>query len=119
MTYTELDVWLESRKLVSRVYELTKGFPKEEVFGLTSQVRRSVVSIPSNITEGCGRSSSRDTVHFLVIARGSMYELETQLFLSSDLNYITQKDLSEALQHLSVCRKLLSGFINYYKGVVR
>ena len=78
-SYTELSVWLHSRKLTKRVYELTRQFPKDELFGLTNQLRRAAVSIPSNIAEGCGRQHTRDTLQFLFIARGSLFEVETQL----------------------------------------
>lgn len=115
MKYTDLDVWKESRKLVSQVYLLSKNFPKEELYGLTNQLRRSVVSVPSNIAEGCGRQSSKETIHFLFIARGSLYEVETQLFLSKDLEYIDKKQLKNVLEQVNSCMKLLNGFINYYK----
>lgn len=75
MEYISLDVWKEARKLTNLVYELTKSYPNEEIFGLTSQMRRSAVSVPSNIAEGCGRDTSKETVHFVFIARGSLYEL--------------------------------------------
>ncbi|WP_228027929.1 four helix bundle protein [Costertonia aggregata] len=75
MDYTELEVWKESRKLVSSLYSVTKSFPKEESYGLTSQMRRCAVSVPSNIAEGCGRRTSADTIQFLHVARGSLYEL--------------------------------------------
>jgi four helix bundle protein len=71
MNYIELDVWKYSRELVKLVYMLTKSFPKEEVYGLTNQIRRSVVSVPSNIAEGIGRQSNKETIHFLYIAKGS------------------------------------------------
>jgi four helix bundle protein len=83
-TYIELQVWIEARKLVNEVYLLTKNFPKEEIYGIISQIRRCAVSIPSNIAEGCGRRTSKETIQFLYISRGSLFELETQLFLSSD-----------------------------------
>lgn len=113
--YTDLEVWIEARKLVKKVYKLTENYPKEEVYGLTNQIRRSAVSIPSNIAEGCGRQSSKETIHFLYIARGSLYELETQLFLSKDLIYITEEQLKSILSQVETCVKLLNGFINYYK----
>jgi four helix bundle protein len=115
MEYRDLDVWRFSRKLVNSVYELTKGFPKEELYGLTNQIRRCAVSIPSNIAEGCGRRTSKDTIQFLYISRGSLYELETQLFLALDQNFINEEQLNEIVSQIESCKKLLNGFINYYK----
>lgn len=115
MEYKELDVRKFSRKLVNSVYELTKSFPKEELYGLTNQIRRCAISIPSNIAEGCGRRTSKDTIQFLYISRGSLYELETQLFLAFDQNFINENHLNEIIAHLESCKKLLNGFINYYK----
>lgn len=113
--YTDLDVWIKARELASLCYDLTKSFPKEELFGLTSQMRRSAVSIPSNIAEGCGRSTSKDTIQFLFIARGSAYELETQFYVSFDLRYISDDQLKLVLEKITECKKLLNGFINYYQ----
>ncbi|CAM3280591.1 four helix bundle protein [Aequorivita lipolytica] len=115
MEYRDLDVWRFSRKLVNSVYELTKGFPKEELYGFTNQIRRCAVSIPSNIAEGCGRRTSKDTIQFLYISRGSLYELETQLFLALDQNFISEEQLNEIVSQIESCKKLLNGFINYYK----
>ena len=115
MNYTELDVWKNARKLVTNVYQLTKSFPKEELYGLTNQIRRCAVSVPSNIAEGCGRQTTKDTVHFLYISRGSLYELETQLLVASDLEYISKEDLEIVLEKITSSKKLLNGFINYYK----
>jgi four helix bundle protein len=70
MEYTQLEVWIEARKMTHLVYEITKGFPKEELYALTNQIRRCAVSIPSNIAEGCGRQSSKDTINFSHISRG-------------------------------------------------
>ncbi|MGH6689730.1 MAG: four helix bundle protein [Gammaproteobacteria bacterium] len=84
----ELDAWKVSRKLVSAIYRLTQTFPREEQFGLAAQMRRASVSIPSNIAEGAARTGSREYAHFLNVARGSASELETQLFIASDLGYI-------------------------------
>jgi four helix bundle protein len=114
-SYTELDVWMKSRDLVKDIYQITKEFPKEELFGLTSQMRRSAISIPSNIAEGIGRNTSKDTIRFLFIAKGSLYELETQLYLSFDLNFISEKQLSDQLVVVDHCKKLLYGFIVYYQ----
>lgn len=104
MEYTDLDVWKESRKLVKMVYDVTKAFPKEEIYGLTNQLRRSSCSIPSNIAEGCGRRTPNDTMRFLHIARGSLYELETQLYLSLDQEYLTEKELDPIREHLILCK---------------
>jgi four helix bundle protein len=112
--YIELNVWIEARKLVSSVYSATRSFPKEEQFGLSNQMRRCGVSIPSNIAEGCGRNHKKDSLQFFFIARGSLYELETQLYLSSDLDFINSSDLDNLLIQLETVRKLLNGFIRYY-----
>ncbi|TLP78822.1 four helix bundle protein [Maribacter sp. ACAM166] len=114
--YTELDVWKESRILVGSVYKLTRSFPKEELYGLTNQLRRCAVSIPSNIAEGCGRRTAADTIQFLHISRGSLYELETQLFIALDLNYISQEDFNNLNNRVISCKKLINGFINYFKS---
>lgn len=115
MEYTSLEVWIESRKLTNLIYEKTKKFPKEELFGLTNQIRRFSVSIPSNIAEGCGRRTSNDTIQFLHIAKGSLFELETQIYLSLDQNYISELEFNEISNQVLVCKKLINGFINYYK----
>lgn len=116
-SYTELNVWLQSRHLTKQVYELTKRFPKEEFFGLTNQLRRAAVSVPSNIAEGCGRQHTKDTLQFLFIARGSLYEVETQLYLANDLSYLTDSELLDALTAVTNCKKLLQGFIRYYRSL--
>jgi four helix bundle protein len=103
--YIELNVWIEARKLVSEVYSATRSFPKEEQFGLSNQMRRCSVSIPSNIAEGCGRNHKKDSLRFFYIARGSLYELETQLFLSSDLNFIEKPQLDKYLSQLEIRKK--------------
>ncbi len=85
MDYKELDVWKESKELVKLIYSLTNRLPSSEQFGLIPQIRRSAISVPSNIAEGVGRNHSKDTIQFLYIARGSLYELETQLVISKEL----------------------------------
>ena len=89
--YQYLAAWQEARSLVREIYVLTKSFPSDERFGLTSQIRRSAVSVPSNIAEGYGRGSKNDYSRFLRIARGSLFEIETQLVLAHDLGYITDE----------------------------
>ena len=112
MDYKELDVWLQARELVKSVYELSATFPKEEQFSLTSQLRRCIVS--SNIAEGCGRQTAKETIHFLHIARGSLFEAETQIILAKDLNIATT-NVDEILIEVERVKKLLNGFINYHK----
>ena len=112
--YTELNVWIEARKLTNCIYNITKLYPKEEQFGLTNQMRRCSVSIPSNIAEGCGRNHKKDSLQFFYISRGSLYELETQLYLSFDLGLIDITQLNNILEQLETVRKLLKGFIRYY-----
>jgi four helix bundle protein len=88
----KLDAWKISRQLVASVYRLTKLFPKEELFGLTNQMRRAAVSIPANIAEGAARTGTREFVQFLNIARGSLSELETHLLIAVDLDYMRGQD---------------------------
>lgn len=114
-TYKDLNVWQEARKLSKDIYSLTSEFPKEEQFGLINQMRRCAISVPSNIAEGCGRNYPKDSIQFFHISRGSLYELETQLYLCFDLNYIDQTKLNEVLLSTETTRKLLSGFIRYYQ----
>ena len=116
MEYTELEVWKEARVLVSSIYQVSKAFPKDEMYGLTSQIRRCAVSVPSKIAEGCGRRTSADTIQFLHIARGSLYELETQLYLAMDQNYLSKEEFSPLSKQILKCKKLINGFIKYYKN---
>ena len=116
--YKELDVWMMSRKLVSQIYLASQNFPKEEMFGLKSQIRRAAVSIPSNIAEGCGRNHKRDAIQFFFIARGSLYEVETQTYLANDLGYFDSSNTQELLQNTEQCRMILNGFIRYYESQI-
>lgn len=113
--YTDLDVWKEARVLANEIYNATKLFPKDEMFGLISQMRRCAVSIASNIAEGCGRNHSKDSIQFFFISRGSLYELETQVYIASDQSYINEALLRTLLTKIEITRKLLSGFIKYYQ----
>ena len=114
--YTDLDVWKEARQLVTAIYSISTTFPKEELFGLTNQLRRCAISIPSNIAEGCGRNHKKDSIQFFYISRGSLYEAETQLYVSFDLKYLLESDLNTTLTKLETVRKLLNGLIRYYSS---
>lgn len=116
MEFVELEVWKEARVLVNWVYRISKDFPKNEVYGLTLQIRRCAISVPSNIAEGCGRRTSANTIQFLHIARGSLYELETQLYIALDQEYLKEKDFEAFLKQILKCKKLINGFIKYYKN---
>lgn len=114
----DLEVWKKTCDLAKEIYLITKFFEKEEQFGLVSQLRRAAVSVPSNIAEGCGRNSSKDTARFLFIARGGLYEIETQIVLAYELGNITSKEKKdEILTQITTCKKLLNGFINYYQSL--
>ena len=94
MDIENLQIWKLGVKLAKDVYLLTERFPKREIYGLTDQIRRAAVSIPSNIAEGKGRSTAKDFVHFLNTARGSLYELKTQLYIAREIEYLTEEDFS-------------------------
>ncbi|WP_238253419.1 four helix bundle protein [Capnocytophaga cynodegmi] len=112
-SYKELVVWKKSIVLVKKVYTLLRSFPEEEKFGLTSQIRRSAISIPSNIAEGFGRGSSKSFLQFLYVSRGSLYELETQLYIAKDLNFISDNQEIENL--ISEIGKMLNSMIQKLK----
>jgi len=115
-SYVDLEVWRKTKDLAREIYLLTNSFPTQEQFGLVSQLRRASISVPSNIAEGCGRDSSKDTVRFLFIARGGLYEIETQIILAHELGFIKQEDTKEKiLELINTSKKLLNGFIKYYR----
>ncbi|MFD0862774.1 four helix bundle protein [Sungkyunkwania multivorans] len=117
MEYKDLDVWKNARILVKEIYGLTRQFPRDELYGLVAQMRRSFISIPSNIAEGCGRRTAADTTQYLHVARGSLYELETQLYLAMDLGFAGEDQTKRISEQIIACKKLLNGFINYYKAL--
>lgn len=109
--FQDLVVWQKSHQLTINIYAVTKTFPKEELYGLVSQIRRSSVSIPSNISEGCGRHSDNELARFMVIASGSASELEYQLLLCKDLNIIPPSIYECLLKDLTEIHKMLNAFI--------
>ena len=101
--FKELKVWQKAIDLVTETYLITKKFPKDEVFGLVSQMRRCIVSVPSNIAEGCGRKSNKEFVNFLGIALGSSFEFETQIIISKNIGYLNDEQFSlleSEIQHI-------------------
>jgi four helix bundle protein len=108
---SKLIVWQKSHELVLKIYGTTKGFPKDEQFGLISQLRRAAVSIPSNIVEGKARGSNKEYKRFLLMARGSLEEVKYQLLLSRDLGYIDEKTYDEFVKMTDAIGKMLNGLI--------
>jgi len=108
---SRLMVWQRAHELVLKIYEITKGFPRDELFGLTSQIRRAAVSVPSNIVEGKARGSNKEYKRFLLIARGSLEEVKYQLLLSKDLKYIDENKYKEMLSLAKDVGRLLNGLI--------
>ena len=98
-------------QLVKLVYALTKTLPHEELYGLSGQMRRAAISIPSNIAEGFGRYNTKDYVHFLRIARGSNYEVETQLHICMQVNYLTEEEATMALQLCDEINRMLNAML--------
>jgi four helix bundle protein len=113
LSYKKLDVWIISMEMVKEIYQLTKSYPRDEMFGLTSQTKRAAVSIPSNIAEGLGRNHRRDSIQFLHISRGSAYEVETLLSIAFMTNIINQESYSHLNEILERIIRLLNGFIHY------
>ena len=109
-THRDLDVWKKSIDLVTLIYKHTADNPKEEMYGLTSQIRRCAVSIPSNIAEGSARTTKKDFSHFLAIALGSAAELETQLIISRNLGFLQDAVLDDLVLELTSIRRMTLGF---------
>lgn len=110
--YKELLVWKKSRLLVADIYDISKSFPKEELFCLTQQMRRAAISIPSNIAEGFGRGTNPQITNFLDIAQGSAFELETQIYLGYDLKYFDESRCKELLEKIDEIKKMIEGLQN-------
>lgn len=108
--YKDLKIWQKGREIVKDVYSLTSKLPAKEQFGLTSQLCRAAISIPSNIAEGAGRESEKEFAHFLAIANGSAFEVETQLYLCFDLHYISEVELNESLIKIQEIQRMIYRF---------
>jgi four helix bundle protein len=116
LNFKKLEVWRKAMELVKEVYVLTKHYPKEELYGLTGQTRRSAVSVPSNIAEGVGRKSKNDTARFLYISRGSAYELATLFEIAAMCDFIEPGESKRLTEQLEECVRLLNGLINYFEN---
>ena len=113
--FRNLQVWEKAHAFVLDLYAATQSFPAQESYGVTSQIRRAAVSIPSNIAEGCGRDGDPELRRFLIIAMGSASETEYQLLLSKDLNFISEKDYHPLNNQLIELKKMLNSFIQKLK----
>jgi len=111
-THKDLDIWVRGISLVEKIYKATKKLPKEEIYGLTSQIRRAAVSYPSNIAEGAARSSTKEFIQFLYIALGSLSEIETQIIIAAKLGYLSDVRLLEEVESL---RRMTLNLIKYLK----
>ena len=111
-TFRDLIVWQKSKVLVKKIYDITAGFPKEEIYGLTNQMRRCAVSVPSNIAEGFGRGSRQDYARFLKVASGSLYELETQVEISYDLGYNDNQLSLNVISDINEIERMMCSLIN-------
>lgn len=109
--FRKLLVWQKAHELSLEIYKATKGFPADERFGLTAQLRRAVTSVASNIAEGCGRGSDKDFARFLSIAAGSASEVEYQTLLARDLGYLSEDDYGRLNAHVNEVKRILNSFI--------
>jgi len=115
--FRDLDVWKKAFELAKEIQSVTVGFPKEEMYGLTSQLRRAAVSIFSNIAEGCGKRTSRDFVSFLYNAMGSVREAETQILFAGEIGYLEKVKVDELMKELNNLGRMLNRFIGYVSGL--
>jgi|SRR5580693_7774597 four helix bundle protein len=114
-TYTDLQVWQAAMDLAEDVYRITKNFPKEETYGLTIQLRRAAVSVPSNNAEGKGRSSDKELAQFLCHSRGSLFEIETQINLTRRLGYLDTQEAEAVLRNTARVGQLLNGLLRAFR----
>ncbi len=115
-SFTDLNAWKEAHKLVVMIYKITKSFPKEETYSLIDQMKRCSVSITSNIAEGFSRQSKKEKIQFYFISKGSLTELQNQLLVARDVNYLKQNDFSLVAEQTVVVHKLINGLIRSAKA---
>ena len=118
-SYRDLIAWQKAMHLVREIYDATRLFPRDELYGLTSQLRRAAVSVPSNIAEGQARFSSKELAHFLSQARGSLVEIETQILIAQDLGYLSATKTRLLLQQAAELGRVRNGLIASVRGVVQ
>ncbi len=118
-SFEELTIWQEARELTNKIYILSKRFPKEELYGLTSQIRRASVSIMSNIAEGFNRRSTKEFINFLIISRASISEVQNDLYISLDLNYINKEDFETIYNHAQKISMSINKLITYLRSQVK
>lgn len=114
--FRNLLIWQKSMVLVTKIYTVTNNFPKEEVFGLTSQIKRSAISIPSNIAEGLGRESNKEFLRFLNISIGSLFELQTQLEIAKNIIYLDEETFNNLYENTRELERMIVSFTNKIKN---
>lgn len=115
-SFTDIRAWKLSKDLAVETYKVTESFPKSEIFGITSQMRRSAVSVASNIAEGFGRYSNKDQEHFYIMASGSLYELKNQIIISNELGFIENNVFEKLINNINTTHKTLNAFIKAHKA---
>ena len=118
-SFTDLNVWKEGHKIVLEVYRITRNFPREEQFGLTIQLRRAAVSFTSNIAEGFSRNSYKEKLQFYFIALGSLTEIQNQLLIAKDLEYISKEAFKKIAEQTITVSKITNGLIKSSKSIIR
>jgi four helix bundle protein len=117
-SFTDLKVWQEGHKLVLMIYDITRKFPKEEIFGLTIQLRRAGVSFTSNIAEGFSRNSYKEKLQFYSISLGSLTEIQNQLLVAKDIGYITKEEFNKIAEQAVTVSKIINGLIKKSKSII-
>lgn len=109
-TFRDLSIWQKAMNLVTNTYQITEKFPKEELFGLTSQIRRSAISLPSNIAEGYGRDSNKELLRFINIAIGSLFEFQTQIEIAKNINYLNENEFKNLYEETRELEAMIISF---------
>jgi four helix bundle protein len=114
--FTDLRVWQASRELAVLIYTKTDSFPNNEIYGITSQIRRAVISVSSNIAEGFGRKSGKDKEHFYVMSAGSLFELKNQIIISEDLGFISKEDSVIVVEKIDSTHRQLNALLKTHRN---